>query len=108
LAQQDEDGSWRLLGRLDGDHGAVLDAALAEARDRLFRDGQRDVTWVDALVDIAELRGIPAGGGELWQLVACVDGIDASRARSVYRGACSLGGGVNAAGGDPPRAPLRR
>ena len=25
-----------------------------EARDRLFRDGQGDVTWVDALVDIAE------------------------------------------------------
>ncbi len=51
---QDEGGSWRLHGRLDGDHGALLDVALSEARDRLFRDGQRDVTWVDALVDIAE------------------------------------------------------
>jgi hypothetical protein len=52
--QQGEDGSWRLHGWLDGDHGAVVDAALSEARDRLFRDGQRDVTWVDALVDVAE------------------------------------------------------
>jgi Domain of unknown function (DUF222) len=42
--QQDEDGSWRLHGRLDGDHGALIDGALSEARDRLFRDGQRDVT----------------------------------------------------------------
>ena len=32
----------------------ALDAAMSKARDRLFRDGQRDVTWVDALVDIAE------------------------------------------------------
>ena len=52
--QQDEDGSWRLHGRLDADHGAVLDAALNEARDRLFREGLGDVTWADAIVDIAE------------------------------------------------------
>jgi Domain of unknown function (DUF222)/HNH endonuclease len=52
--QQDEDGSWRLHGRLDADHGAIVDAALSEARDRLFRDGLGDVTWADALVDIAE------------------------------------------------------
>jgi uncharacterized protein DUF222/HNH endonuclease len=52
--RQDEDGSWALHGRLDSDHGAVLDGALNEARDRLFRDGDRNVTWADALVDIAE------------------------------------------------------
>ncbi len=52
--QQDEDGTWRLSGSLDADHGAVVDAALGEARDRLFRDGDRDVTAADALVDIAE------------------------------------------------------
>jgi hypothetical protein len=51
---QDEDGTWRVHGRLDADHGAIVDAALSEARDRLFRDGLRDVTWADALVDIAE------------------------------------------------------
>jgi hypothetical protein len=51
---QDEDGTWRVHGRLDADHGAIVDAALCEARDRLFREGDRDVTWVDALVDIAE------------------------------------------------------
>ena len=52
--QQDVDGSWRLHGCLDADHGALVDAALSEARDRLFRDGDHDVTWVDALVDVAE------------------------------------------------------
>ena len=52
--QQDEDGTWRLSGSLGVDHGAVVDAALGEARDRLFRDGDHDVTAADALVDIAE------------------------------------------------------
>jgi hypothetical protein len=52
--QQGEDGTWSLHGRLDADHGAVVDAALGEARDRLFRDGDHNVTWVDALVDLAE------------------------------------------------------
>jgi HNH endonuclease/Domain of unknown function (DUF222) len=51
---QDEDGTWRVHGLLDADHGAIVDAALCEARDRLFREGDRDVTWADALVDIAE------------------------------------------------------
>jgi hypothetical protein len=72
---QDEDGSWRLHGRFDGDHGAVLDAALAEARDRLFRDGQRDVTWVDALVDIAErsLDGTPVERRERYRINLFLD-----------------------------------
>jgi hypothetical protein len=72
---QDEDGSWRLHGRFDGDHGAVLDAALAEARDRLFRDGQRDVTWVDALVDIAErsLDGTPVERRERYRVNLFLD-----------------------------------
>ena len=30
--QHDEDGCWCLHGRLDADHGAILDAALSEAR----------------------------------------------------------------------------
>jgi hypothetical protein len=59
----DEDGSWSIFGRLDGDHGSVIDAALNEARDRLFREGRHDVTWVDALVDIAQ-RSLDAVEGE--------------------------------------------
>ena len=57
--QQDVDGSWRLHGCLDADHGTVIDAALSEARDRLFGDGNHDVTWVESLVDVAE-RSIDA------------------------------------------------
>jgi hypothetical protein len=59
----DEDGSWSIFGRLDGDHGSVIDAALNEARDRLFREGRHDVTWVDALVDVAR-RSLDAVEGE--------------------------------------------
>ena len=58
--QQDGDGSWRLHGRLDADHGALVDAALSEARDRLFREGHHDVTWTDALVDVAERSFVAA------------------------------------------------
>ena len=58
--QQDGDGSWRLHGRLDADHGALVDAALSEARDRLFREGHHDVTWTDALVDVAERSFVTA------------------------------------------------
>ena len=57
--QQDVDGSWRLHGCLDADHGTLIDAALSEARDRLFGDGNHDVTWVESLVDVAE-RSIDA------------------------------------------------
>jgi len=62
----DEDGSWRLSARLPADQGAAVEAALVEARDRLFRSGEVDgtgdgppdsparVSWADALVGLAE------------------------------------------------------
>ena len=61
--QQDVDGSWRLHGWLDADHGTLIDAALSEARDRMFGDGNHDVTWVESLVDVAE-RSIDAAPTE--------------------------------------------
>lgn len=59
LTQRD-DGVWRLSGQLDTDRGLIVDAALREARDRLIADGQTDVTWADALVEVCErsLAGI--------------------------------------------------
>ncbi len=50
----DERGYYRLRAVLDADHGAVVDAALREAHDRLFHAGEVDVTWADALVDVAQ------------------------------------------------------
>ncbi|CAN5675342.1 hypothetical protein BH24ACT5_BH24ACT5_10430 [soil metagenome] len=44
---------WRLSGMFDADHGAVLDAALAEMFDRLRQAGDRDVTKTDAPVAMA-------------------------------------------------------
>jgi Domain of unknown function (DUF222) len=50
----DDDGRYRLRAVLDADDGAIVDAALREAHDRLFHDGEPDVTWADALVDVAQ------------------------------------------------------
>jgi hypothetical protein len=47
----DDDGSWRLSGRLDAEHGRILDAALREATDALFQRDGEPVTLVDALVE---------------------------------------------------------
>ncbi len=49
-----EDGSWRLTGRLDADHGLVLDAAQREIRDHLFRRDGRAATSAEVLVAMAE------------------------------------------------------
>ena len=49
----DDTGHYRLHALLDADDGAIIDAALREARDALFRDGVTDVTWCDALVEMA-------------------------------------------------------
>jgi hypothetical protein len=49
----DDDCRYRFRGELDPDHGRELDAALREARDALFHAGQADVTWADALVEMA-------------------------------------------------------
>jgi hypothetical protein len=52
--QWGDDGMLRLGVRCDDDHGKVIEAALCEARDRLFQAGRRDVGWLDALREIAE------------------------------------------------------
>ena len=60
----DDDGRYHLRGELDADHGRVVDAALSEARDALFHAGHSDVSWVDAIVEIAErsLEGVAGVG----------------------------------------------
>ena len=57
----DDDGRYHLRGELDADRGRLVDAALTEARDALFRAGQAKVTWPDALVEMAHrcLDGAP-------------------------------------------------
>lgn len=49
-----DNGSWSLSGELPPDEGALVERALAVARDELFRAGQQEVTWADALVAMAE------------------------------------------------------
>jgi Domain of unknown function (DUF222)/HNH endonuclease len=49
-----KDGQWRVNGGGDIDRGKRIEAALSEAKDRLFDEGNTDVTWFDALADIAE------------------------------------------------------
>lgn len=49
-----DDGMLRLSARCDDETGRIIEAALAEARDRLFRDGGREVSWLEALREAAE------------------------------------------------------
>jgi hypothetical protein len=51
---QDDDGSFRLSGRLDADAGMIVQAALDEARDRLFQRGEFGAGLADALVEMAD------------------------------------------------------
>ena len=51
---QDDDGSFRLSGRLDADAGMVVQAALDEARDRLFQRGKFGAGLAAALVEMAQ------------------------------------------------------
>ena len=48
---------------LDADHGRIVDAALTEARDALFNDGQTNVSWADAIVEMAQ-RSMDAAPAE--------------------------------------------
>jgi hypothetical protein len=48
------DGRWRLRGELDADHGAIVDAALREARDAVFQRDGAIPGGVDALVEVAQ------------------------------------------------------
>jgi hypothetical protein len=49
-----DDDRFRLSLNADAETGAIIENALVEARDALFRAGQTDVTWVDALRELAE------------------------------------------------------
>ena len=49
----DERGRFRLVAEGDATDGALIDNAINEAHDRLFRESHPDLTWVDALVDVA-------------------------------------------------------
>ena len=51
---QDDDGSFRLSGRLDADAGMIVHAALDEARDRLFQRGEFGAGLAEALVEMAQ------------------------------------------------------
>jgi len=59
----DDDGRFQLRAELDADHGRIVDAALTAARDALFQDGQTKVSWVDALVEVAQ-RSVDATPAE--------------------------------------------
>ena len=49
----DDDGRFRLHLDCDQLAGMIIERALEEARDALFHNGQADVNWVDALLEIA-------------------------------------------------------
>ncbi len=48
----DDDGNFYLTLRANADDGAIIDLAVQEAHDRLFQSGQRDVSQLDAMVDV--------------------------------------------------------
>ena len=66
----DEHGRYVLHAELDGERGRIVEAALAEAHDRRFRDGDGDVSRADALVDVAtrSLAQCPVGRLELFRI----------------------------------------
>lgn len=49
----DRNGQWHADICLDADRGQLLRSALHEVRDRLFHAGDTDVTWANALVELA-------------------------------------------------------
>ncbi|MGH2792335.1 MAG: DUF222 domain-containing protein [Actinomycetota bacterium] len=78
----DDDGSYRISGRLSADTGALIDRALDRAQDELFREASRnqepalDESWgarrADALVQLAESALSSVGtrsGGDATQVV---------------------------------------
>lgn len=70
VAQGFDGDLWWLTANLSAERGAVVRAALEEAHDRLFRNGRHDVTWADALVDVASrsLIELPDSRHELYRI----------------------------------------
>jgi len=64
------DGRWRINGNLPIDLGRQVESAIIESKDRQFAAGDTEVTWVDALVDVAQRS---------------IDSIDSSDRRDRYR-----------------------
>ena len=50
----DDDGRFRMSVRADADLGLIIEAALRESRDQIFRSRGSEVTWLDALREVAE------------------------------------------------------
>ncbi len=79
----DQDGSGEVRARLEADNLALFDAALRAARDRLFLQGQTDVTNVDALIDLCRrsLDAEVASRRERFRIGVFLDPNDPVRAR---------------------------
>jgi hypothetical protein len=82
----DDEGRFHLHALGDAVGGATVEAALEEAKDALFKAGDHDASWWDALVEIAErsLAGVtPAGRRDHFRVHLHVDITDpaATRAR---------------------------
>jgi hypothetical protein len=78
-----DDGSGEVRARLEADNLKIFEAAIAAARDRLFRDGHHDVTNADALVDICRrsLNAESAVAVERFRTGILLDPHDPLRAR---------------------------
>ena len=66
----DDQQRFHLHGEFDASTGSIVENALTEARDDLFRNGQTDVDWVDALLETCERS---------------IDSIDSAARRSRFR-----------------------
>ena len=55
-------GRWRINGEMSNVDGSVIDAAICEVKDDLFRGGRTDVTTAEALVELARryLANLPS------------------------------------------------
>ncbi len=86
-----EDGTFALAAELPADEGAVVERALAKARDELVEDrgpGEERVTWADAVVHLSEvsLGGACRPSSERYQVVVHVRGDRPGRDASVHLG----------------------
>jgi hypothetical protein len=72
----EDDGDFFLHAVANGVDGAVIQRALAEAKDALFRAGNTDATWLDALVELSR-RSLDAIGSvsrrEMYKVIVHLD-----------------------------------